>query len=358
MPKKSQQTAALSPRQKRTGFLCMAGGVLCLIALCISSAIEFRRYYNLFLFDGMLILLLAALAQLTQHKKPFRVLVRLFVYFFVPLTAATVGVLLIVDSGIMFFREGRGLATFLPALLGLVLLVGMTLTVLAAKRVIHPGKVLRFLLGVVTLSTFYVAITFGTYTLYADLSVRVPVQGEIDYIIVHGCAINGKTITPLLRGRVDRAVALYEQLGGEAKLVLSGGKGSGEQISEAACMKAYLLDSGFPEDAIIMEDASGTTEENLRNVQQMLDADGEAHHYACVTSDYHVYRTCLLARRIGMDVQGVGSKTAFYYRPTALIREYVALMSYAKALNILSLLVWCAISFWAHPKIRKDAQSA
>lgn len=359
MRKKSQSDtpAVLSPRQKKTGLICLAGGVLCLIALCFSSAIEFRRYYNLLLLDGTLMLFLAALAQLTQHKKPFRVLIRLFVYFFVPLTAAVVGVLLMVDSGIMFFREGKGLATFLPGLLGLILLVGMTLTVLAAKHVIHPGKILRFLLGVVTLSTFYVAVTFGTYTLYADLSVRVPVQGQIDYIIVHGCAINGNQITPLLRGRVDRAVALYNQLGGEAKLVLSGGKGGGEQISEAECMREYLLSIDFPEDAILMEDTSGTTEENLRNVQAMLDGDGEKHQYACVTSDYHVYRTCLLARKIGMDVQGVGSKTAFYYRPTALIREYCALMTYAKALNIVALILWCAISFWAHPKTKKDEPS-
>ena len=343
----------LTRRQKTLGGCCLAGGLLCLLAFIISSVMEFRRYRNLILLDSTLILLFAALGQLTQHKKPIRLIVRLFVYFFVPLTAATVGVLLIADSGIMFFREGQGMATLLPALFGAMLLVGMTLTVLAAKHVIRPGRILRFFLAITVMATFYIAVTFGTYTLYADLSVRVPVTGQIDYIIVHGCGISGEKITPLLQGRVDRAVKLYEDLGGTAKLVLSGGQGDGETITEAQCMKNYLLTIGFPEADILLEDTSTSTQENLRNVQTMLDADGTQHRYACVTSDYHVYRTCLLARKLGMDVQGVGSKTVFYYRPTALIREYVALMSYAKVLNLICLALWCVVSATARPKTGK-----
>lgn len=343
----------LTRRQKQLGYCCLAGGLLCLLAFVISSVMEFRRYRNLLLLDSSLILLLAALGQLTQHKKPMRVLIRLFVYFFVPLTAAAVGVLLLADSGIMFFHEGKGMATLLPALFGAMLLVGMTLTVLAAKHVIHPGRILRFFMGITVMATFYIAVTFGTFTLYADLSVRIPVSGQIDYIIVHGCGISGEKITPLLQGRVDRAVKLYEDLDGTAKLVLSGGQGGGETITEAQCMKNYLLSIGFPEADILLEDTSTTTEENLRNVQAMLDADGTQHRYACVTSDYHVYRTCLLARRLHMDVQGVGSKTAFYYRPTALIREYAALMSYAKALNLICLALWCVVSATARPKTGK-----
>lgn len=55
-------------------------------------------------------LLFGAMVQLTQRKKPLQIAIRLFVYFFVPLTAAIVGVLLIGDGVVMLRREGRGLA--------------------------------------------------------------------------------------------------------------------------------------------------------------------------------------------------------------------------------------------------------
>ena len=63
-------------------------------------------------------LLFGAMAQLTQRKKPLQIAIRLFVYFFVPLTAAIVGVLLIGDGVVMLRREGRGIGSFLPILMG------------------------------------------------------------------------------------------------------------------------------------------------------------------------------------------------------------------------------------------------
>ena len=98
-------------------------------------------------------LLFGAMAQLTQRKKPLQIAIRLFVYFFVPLTAAIVGVLLIGDGVVMLRREGRGIGSFLPILMGGGMLAGMTLAVLAARHIIHPGRILRVALGVVVMMT-------------------------------------------------------------------------------------------------------------------------------------------------------------------------------------------------------------
>lgn len=102
--------------------------------------------------------------------------------------------------------------------------------------------------------------------------------------------------------------------------------GPGETISEAQAMHDYLLTKGVPEEDMIQEDQSASTRENLVNVQKMFDRNDEKHSYVCVTSDYHVFRTSMIARHIGLDVQGVGSKTALYYWPSAMIREYTAVM--------------------------------
>ena len=92
-------------------------------------------------------------------------------------------------------------------------------------------------------------------------------------------------------------------------------------------MHAYLMEErGVPVDAIIEEDRSTTTMENLRNSKAIMDARSGAGQYraAVVTSDYHVFRTAEYAHKIGLAADGVGSKTARYFWPTAFIREFVA----------------------------------
>ena len=183
---------------------------------------------------------------------------------------------------------------------------------------------------------------------FADLSAHVPPQEKYDYIIVHGCGIFGDTMTPLLKGRVDKALTLYQKSG--KPMVLSGGMGPGETISEAQAMHDYLLTKGVSEEDMILEDQSASTRENLVNVQKMFDRNDEKHSYVCVTSDYHVFSTSMIARHIGLDVQGVGSKTALYYWPSAMIREYTAVMRLCWPLNLAQLALFLFLAIRARPE--------
>ena len=77
--------------------------------------------------------------------------------------------------------------------------------------------------------------------------------------------------------------------------------------------------------AIILEDQSRTTYENLlysKEIGEKLVADPQ---FLFVTNDYHVFRTSTYARKLGMKGDGLGCRTAGYYIPSAFIREYVAL---------------------------------
>lgn len=335
-------------KSRRIGCVCLICALILLGVMIESVLKEPRRYRNLVFLDAVILLLFGALAQLTKEKRPLRIAIRLFVYFFVPLTAAFVGLLLVGDSFVMLVKEGRGLGSLLPMMMGGCILVGMVLAVLAARGIIHPGRILRAALGIVVMMTFYVSVTFGSFAFFAELSSKVPPQPDYDYIVVHGCAIFGNRITPLLKGRVDKALTLYRESG--KPLVLSGGKGGGEQITEAQCMHDYLVTQGIPEEDMILEDQSATTKENLLNVQKMLDSDGEKHKYVCVTSDYHVFRTTMLARYMGLDMQGVGSKTALYYWPSAMIREYAAVMQLCWPLNLAHWILWLVIAWKARPE--------
>jgi uncharacterized SAM-binding protein YcdF (DUF218 family) len=115
-------------------------------------------------------------------------------------------------------------------------------------------------------------------------------------------------------------------------LIPSGGKGSDESISEGEAMEKYLLEKGIPAEKIVREDQSATTFENLKNSKAIIDARGGSRYTALVTSNYHVYRAMRYCRKIGFKCVGIGSHVAFYYWPSALIREFIAVHAEKKHL--------------------------
>lgn len=112
------------------------------------------------------------------------------------------------------------------------------------------------------------------------------------------------------------AVSLWEKQGKTGVFVASGGQGSDEVVSEAESMRRYLTESRHvPADAVLMEDRSTTTMENLRFSKEIMDARsgvqsvpgrrGLAYRCALVTSDYHVFRASEYAHHIGLKADGV-----------------------------------------------------
>ena len=153
-----------------------------------------------------------------------------------------------------------------------------------------------------------------------------------DYLIILGCGIRKDgTPSPILRGRIDRALAFRErQIAGTGKdliFVTSGGQGPKEVISESASMKQYLLGQGIPEERIIEEDRSTSTFENMKfSKEKIWERDPEA-KAAFSTTNYHVFRAGLYARRVRMKAVGMGSKTKWYFWPNAAVREFVGLLT-------------------------------
>lgn len=91
-------------------------------------------------------------------------------------------------------------------------------------------------------------------------------------------------------------------------------------------MAAYLRSRGIPEERILIEDRSGTTRENLRNSRTLAEAADREGKAALSTSDYHVFRSGILAAGEGWRVEGMGSRTKWYFWPNAQIREFAGLL--------------------------------
>lgn len=148
-----------------------------------------------------------------------------------------------------------------------------------------------------------------------------------DYVIVLGARIKGKRITANLSRRL-MAANEYLQDNPETKVILSGGQGSGEDISEAEAMAAYLKEKGIAQERFILEKRSVNTYENIKySLEKMDNSDAKV---VLVTNDFHVFRGIRIARKQGMNhVQGLGAPTKWYTVPNMYVREGFAVIKYA-----------------------------
>lgn len=151
-----------------------------------------------------------------------------------------------------------------------------------------------------------------------------------DYIIVLGAGVNGTEPSLSLRDRLDAALT-YLQKNPDTVCIVSGGKGSGENISEAACMADWLTAHGIPEDRIWQEDKSTSTQENIANSLALIESrTGSRPDTAGVlSSEYHLYRAGLIARAQNLESIGIPARTSWLtLRINYYLREIVAVWYY------------------------------
>lgn len=151
-----------------------------------------------------------------------------------------------------------------------------------------------------------------------------------DYAIVLGAGVNGYEPSLSLRNRLDAALD-YAENHPEAKLIVSGGKGPGEEITEAECMRLWLEERGVEPQRIIKEDKARSTEENLSFSQELIKRDGGDPYgkTAIITAEYHLHRAKLMAEAIDLDPVGVAAHTSkFVLKINYFIREAAALAAY------------------------------
>ena len=106
--------------------------------------------------------------------------------------------------------------------------------------------------------------------------------------------------------------------------VPSGGKGSDEVVSEAEAIKNYLKQCGIKEKQIIIENESKNTFENMKFSKNKIDGINKEAKISFSTNNFHVFRSGVIASNQGIDVEGMGSKTKWYFYTNALIREFIA----------------------------------
>lgn len=146
-----------------------------------------------------------------------------------------------------------------------------------------------------------------------------------DCVIVLGSGLRGEEVLPTLRARLDECIAYLARNPG-VPVVVSGGQGRNEDIPEAEAMRRYLVAHGVDGAQIIVEDKARDTRQNFQFSKELLDYYFEGHVYsvACITSDYHVYRSRLISRRNALDADFYPATVPWYLRPAAYCREVLS----------------------------------
>ena len=285
-----------------------------------------QRYFNSFLLMVSILASMLFLSGLLPTHDASGVFL-LVCFLLVLLALLLVPGLLIANGVQMIRRESFSPAHVLSLALGIVVGIGeiaAAVYVLSLSDYIRIGAGGHWLLLLV-FTVFYFSFLVLSFVLYSVFIQIMPHRMDFDYVIIHGCGLaEGERLTRLLSARVDKAVEIYRKSKRKPFLIPSGGKGPDEKISEARAMTDYLVSRGIPEDHILPEDRSATTRENLLYSKEIIESREGGRKTALVSSNYHIYRCLRLAGEVGLRCTGIGADVAFYYWPSALIREFVA----------------------------------
>ena len=147
---------------------------------------------------------------------------------------------------------------------------------------------------------------------------------EVCLIIVLGAGLRGEDLSLTLFYRLNKGLE-YLRAYPQSQVVVTGGQGPGEDITEAEAMKRYLVTHGIQEERIIMEEKSTSTLENLLFSKRLLQKEPGT-KISLVTSDFHLFRAKMLARRVGFVPTGIPAESVSYLKPYYYTREYFAVV--------------------------------
>ena len=211
-------------------------------------------------------------------------------------TLTVISVLAIVGAVLVTQRwMGMRFSGLLLLGIAVLLLVGMVLKRWANHS--PTGKWFQRISRAGCLAVIVVLAAFEAQILMAGTQDLSAVQA--DAVVVLGAGVNGTQPSLSLRTRLDAALDYLED-NPDIPVVLTGGRGYGEAITEARCMYDYLTERGVDPNRLILEENAVNTAQNFSFSRSLLEEAGidpAEDPVAVVTNDFHIYRARLLAVR-------------------------------------------------------------
>ena len=144
---------------------------------------------------------------------------------------------------------------------------------------------------------------------------------EAPYLIVLGAGVNGTEPSLSLLDRLEAAKAYLDEYP-DSFAIVSGCQGSGEAITEAECMRRWLVDNGISDDRIIKEEKAESTYQNIKYSLELISEYGgdPSGRVAIASSEYHLYRAKSYAGALGALPIGVAAHTSL---PILMINYFI-----------------------------------
>lgn len=241
----------------------------------------------------------------------------------------------VVTNIVLIKKEGFRPHNLLGIIFGVITIIGIcasqALYVIYENIPLNDNQLIikNFIdLSLNSILTYFYCLVLAT--LYTNIvAAQHKPKFDKDFAIILGCQIKKDgTLTPLLKGRADKAIEFgkmqKENSGKEIIYIPSGGKGNDEVISEAEAIRNYLLEQGISKDNIIIENKSTSTKENMKFSKEKINNIKKDSKIIFSTTNYHVFRSGVIANNEGIECEGIGSKTKWYFYTNSLLREFFA----------------------------------
>lgn len=310
---------------------------------------EKRSFFNSLIFTlGAFLTTITGLYQLLNflyyNTKQVGYIISILMIIAIILIFIVVVSLLLWNTRTMIKREGKHYLAYLSAILGINIFIIIPISIyLDSLPMTDMPKWLYSSIITFCVLDLFMTFMFLLYLLYSIFYQFIPFKKEVHYIIVLGSGIRSEDVPPLLKSRLDKGIEYYHK-NPNAYFVVSGGQGPDEPVSEAFAMAKYLYSQGISKERVLLEVQSTTTFENMKFSKRIIEKHiGPDHslknqNIIFTTNNYHVFRAAIYSTKAKLNVHGIGAPTAYYFLPTALIREFIAIIVMNKYFFIIMIL--------------------
>lgn len=227
-----------------------------------------------------------------------------------------IGSAILINGIALFFVSNFNIGNCLTVVLGVGILAFMFLW----------HKITKYLKIIFSLLLSVAVIFVSTLIIYGKTD---NVTYKENAVVVLGAAVHGTTPSLPLRMRLNRAVEYYNE-NPNTIIVVSGGQGTQESITEAEAMQKYLVEKGIPSVNILKEENAESTYQNFEYSKQILDEYFKADYtITFITNDYHILRSAMCAEKVGFEnATHFHSNTSKSYLISGTLRECLAVLKY------------------------------
>lgn len=235
---------------------------------------------------------------------------------------SAVGTAMLINGTALCFLANLNLGVILTVLLGILFLAAGIFYKKIKTLLQRP--IPRVICIIIALGILLEACLISFIALYGT---QDNVTYTEDAVVVLGAGIRGENVTWPLKLRLDKAVEFHKK-NPQSKIVVSGGQGYQETVTEAFAMEKYLVSQGVGKDVIIKEEKATSTNENMRFSKELLDDIFESDYkIAVITNNFHIYRGVQIAKNEGFkEITHLGAGLKWYNIIPCYIRESLAVL--------------------------------